>query len=83
MIKKLYDKCVTWAGYKYAKLALAIRDLLYIYVDTSYSSYYYGCRPGGSHGGRSPAGRGLRGVGGLGEASVSPPPAGAAPLPLG
>ena len=24
MIKKLYDKCVTWAGYKYAKQILAI-----------------------------------------------------------
>ena len=24
MIKKLYDKCVAWAGYKYAKQILAI-----------------------------------------------------------
>ena len=24
MIKKLYDKCIAWAGYKYAKLILAI-----------------------------------------------------------
>jgi len=28
MIKKLYDKCVTWAGYKYAKLALAIEAFI-------------------------------------------------------
>ena len=28
MIKKLYDKCVTWAGYKYAKLILAIEAFI-------------------------------------------------------
>ena len=28
MIKKLYDKCVTWAGYKYAKLFLAIEAFI-------------------------------------------------------
>ena len=28
MIKKLYDKCVTWAGYKYAKLVLAIEAFI-------------------------------------------------------
>ena len=28
MIKKLYDKCVTWAGYKYAKPILAIESFI-------------------------------------------------------
>jgi membrane protein YqaA with SNARE-associated domain len=28
MIKKLYDKCVTWAGYKYAKQILAIEAFI-------------------------------------------------------
>ena len=28
MIKKLYDKCVAWAGYKYAKLILAIEAFI-------------------------------------------------------
>jgi len=28
MIKKLYDKCVTWAGYKYAKLILAVEAFI-------------------------------------------------------
>ena len=28
MIKKLYDKCVKWAGYKYAKQALAIEAFI-------------------------------------------------------
>ena len=28
MIKNLYDKCVTWAGYKYAKLILAIEAFI-------------------------------------------------------
>jgi len=28
MIKKLYDKCVSWAGYKYAKLLLAIEAFI-------------------------------------------------------
>ncbi len=28
MIKKLYDKCVYWAGYKYAKLILAIESFI-------------------------------------------------------
>jgi len=28
MIKKLYDKCVTWAGYKYAKTFLAIESFI-------------------------------------------------------
>jgi len=28
MIKKLYDKCITWAGYKYAKLILAIESFI-------------------------------------------------------
>ena len=28
MIKKLYDKCVTWAGYRYAKLILAIEAFI-------------------------------------------------------
>ena len=28
MIKKLYDKCVTWAGYKYAKQLLAIEAFI-------------------------------------------------------
>ena len=28
MIKKLYDKCVTWAGYKYAKIFLAIESFI-------------------------------------------------------
>ena len=28
MIKKLYDKCVTWAGYKYAKPILAIEAFI-------------------------------------------------------
>ena len=28
MIKKLYDKCVIWAGYKYAKLILAIEAFI-------------------------------------------------------
>ena len=28
MIKKLYDKCVTWAGYKYAKTFLAIEAFI-------------------------------------------------------
>ena len=28
MIKKLYDKCVAWAGYKYAKLFLAIEAFI-------------------------------------------------------
>tara|TARA_B100000029_G_scaffold457130_1_gene485627 strand:- start:1352 stop:1942 length:591 start_codon:yes stop_codon:yes gene_type:complete len=28
MIKKLYDKCVLWAGYKYAKLILAIESFV-------------------------------------------------------
>ena len=28
MIKKLYDKCVTWAGYKYAKQILAIESFI-------------------------------------------------------
>ena len=28
MIKKLYDKCVTWAGYKYAKQILAIEAFM-------------------------------------------------------
>ena len=28
MIKKLYDQCVTWAGYKYAKLILAIEAFI-------------------------------------------------------
>ena len=28
MIKKLYDKCVTWAGYKYAKQILAFEAFI-------------------------------------------------------
>ena len=28
MIKKLYDKCVTWAGYKYAKQILAVEAFI-------------------------------------------------------
>jgi len=28
MIKKLYDKCITWAGYKYAKQILAIEAFI-------------------------------------------------------
>ena len=28
MIKKLYDKCVEWAGYKYAKPILAIEAFI-------------------------------------------------------
>ena len=28
MIKKLYDKCVEWAGYKYAKQLLALEDFI-------------------------------------------------------
>ena len=28
MIKKLYDKCIVWAGYKYAKLILAIEAFI-------------------------------------------------------
>ena len=28
MIKKLYDKCIAWAGYKYAKLILAIEAFI-------------------------------------------------------
>jgi len=28
MIKKLYDKCITWAGYRYAKLILAIEAFI-------------------------------------------------------
>ena len=28
MIKKLYDKCVTWAGYRYAKVFLAIDSFI-------------------------------------------------------
>jgi len=28
MIKKLYDKCVTWAGYRYAKVFLAIEAFI-------------------------------------------------------
>ena len=28
MIKKLYDKCVLWAGYKYANLLLAIESFI-------------------------------------------------------
>jgi len=28
MIKKLYDKCVVWAGYKYAKVFLAIESFI-------------------------------------------------------
>ena len=28
MIKKLYDKCVTWAGYRYAKQILAIEAFI-------------------------------------------------------
>ena len=28
MIKKLYDKCVAWAGYKYAKPILAIEAFI-------------------------------------------------------
>ena len=28
MLKKLYDKCVTWAGYKYAKQILAIESFI-------------------------------------------------------
>ena len=28
MIKKLYDKCVSWAGYKYAKLLLALEAFI-------------------------------------------------------
>ena len=28
MIKKLYDKCITWAGYKYAKPILAIESFI-------------------------------------------------------
>ena len=28
MIKKLYDKCVIWAGYKYAKQILAIEAFI-------------------------------------------------------
>ena len=28
MIKKLYDKCVTWAGYRYAKIFLAIESFI-------------------------------------------------------
>ena len=28
MIKKLYDKCVTWAGYKYAKQILAVESFI-------------------------------------------------------
>ena len=28
MIKKLYDKCVTWAGYKYAKPILALEAFI-------------------------------------------------------
>ena len=28
MIKKLYDKCVAWAGYKYAKQILAIEAFI-------------------------------------------------------
>jgi len=28
MIKKLYDKCITWAGYKYAKQILAIESFI-------------------------------------------------------
>jgi len=28
MIKKLYDKCITWAGYKHAKLILAIESFI-------------------------------------------------------
>ena len=28
MIKKLYDKCVTWAGYRYAKQILAIESFI-------------------------------------------------------
>ena len=28
MIKKLYDKCITWAGYKYAKQILAFEAFI-------------------------------------------------------
>ena len=28
MIKKLYDKCVAWAGYRYAKIFLAIEAFI-------------------------------------------------------
>ena len=28
MLKKLYDKCIEWAGYKYAKLILAIEAFI-------------------------------------------------------
>ena len=28
MIKKLYDKCVAWAGYKYAKQILAFEAFI-------------------------------------------------------
>ena len=28
MIKKIYDKCVTWAGYKYAKQILAVKAFI-------------------------------------------------------
>ena len=28
MIKKLYDKCIVWAGHKYAKLILAIEAFI-------------------------------------------------------
>ena len=28
MLKKLYDKCITWAGYKYAKQILAIEAFI-------------------------------------------------------
>ena len=33
MFKKLYDKCVTWAGYKYAKQILAIES----FIESSFS----------------------------------------------
>ena len=28
MIKKLYDKCILWAGYKYSKQILAIESFI-------------------------------------------------------
>ena len=31
MIKKLYDKCIAWAGYKYAKQILAIEAFIESY----------------------------------------------------
>ena len=41
MIKKLYDRCILWAGYKYANLFLAILTsvLVIMYKGVPVSSY--------------------------------------------